>query len=97
VRAVGDRRRGGDRARRRPDLFEDYVQGSDHGTRSAAALAWDSASAKRMAGLMGGAVGLEANWAATAAPSGLKLHAAGSQSWLTSRGRPSPMQTLYHL
>jgi len=43
-------------------LFDDYVQGSDHGDEIRGGFGLGLASARRMAGLMGGAVGLDAKW-----------------------------------
>jgi signal transduction histidine kinase len=43
-------------------LFDDFVQGSDHGDEIRGGFGLGLASARRMAGLMGGAVGLERNW-----------------------------------
>ncbi|WP_293904829.1 HAMP domain-containing sensor histidine kinase [Phenylobacterium sp.] len=53
-----------------PGLFEDYVQGSDHGDEIRGGFGLGLASARRMAGLMGASVGLERKW----------LH--GSAFWL---------------
>jgi signal transduction histidine kinase len=47
-----------DRAR----LFEDYVQGSNHGDEIRGGFGLGLASAQRMTGLMGGKVALEAKW-----------------------------------
>jgi len=46
----------------RDRLFEDFVQGSDHGDEVRGGFGLGLASARRMAGLMGGAVGLEPQW-----------------------------------
>jgi signal transduction histidine kinase len=43
-------------------LFDDYVQGSDHGDEIRGGFGLGLASARRMAGLMQGAVGLERRW-----------------------------------
>ena len=43
-------------------LFDDYVQGSDHGDEVRGGFGLGLASTKRMAELMGGAVGLDPNW-----------------------------------
>jgi DNA-binding NarL/FixJ family response regulator/signal transduction histidine kinase len=43
-------------------LFDDFVQGSDHGDQIRGGFGLGLASARRMAGLMGGAVGLERKW-----------------------------------
>jgi len=43
-------------------LFEDFVQGSDHGDEIRGGFGLGLASARRMAGLMGGAVGLDRDW-----------------------------------
>jgi signal transduction histidine kinase len=43
-------------------LFEDFVQGSDHGDEIRGGFGLGLASARRMAGLMDGAVGLERKW-----------------------------------
>jgi signal transduction histidine kinase len=48
----------GDAAR----LFEDFAQGSDHGDEVRGGFGLGLASARRMAGLMDGAVGLERKW-----------------------------------
>jgi signal transduction histidine kinase len=45
-----------------PRLFEDFVQGSDHGDRIRGGFGLGLASARRMAGLMGAEVGLERKW-----------------------------------
>jgi signal transduction histidine kinase len=46
----------------RPRLFEDYVQGSDHGDEIRGGFGLGLASARRMAELMNGSVGLEGKW-----------------------------------
>ena len=43
-------------------IFEDYVQGSDHGDEIRGGFGLGLASARRMAGLMGGQVGLDRKW-----------------------------------
>jgi signal transduction histidine kinase len=43
-------------------LFEDFVQGSDHGEEIRGGFGLGLASARRMAGLMQGAVGLDGGW-----------------------------------
>ncbi|HEX7945954.1 MAG TPA: ATP-binding protein, partial [Phenylobacterium sp.] len=43
-------------------LFQDFAQGSDHGDEIRGGFGLGLASARRMAGLMGGAVGLERQW-----------------------------------
>ena len=43
-------------------LFDDYVQGSDHGDEIRGGFGLGLASARRMAGLMDGAIGLDLNW-----------------------------------
>jgi len=43
-------------------LFEDYAQGSDHGDEIRGGFGLGLASARRMAGLMGGEVALQGNW-----------------------------------
>lgn len=58
-----------------PRLFGDFVQGSDHGDEVRGGFGLGLASARRMADLMGGGVGLEARWANGAA-FWLELHAA---------------------
>ena len=45
-----------------PQLFEDFVQGSDHGDEIRGGFGLGLASARRMAGLMDGAVGLDPKW-----------------------------------
>jgi len=45
-----------------PRLFEDYVQGSNHGDEVRGGFGLGLASARRMARLMGGGVGLEPKW-----------------------------------
>jgi signal transduction histidine kinase len=45
-----------------PRLFDDYVQGSNHGDEIRGGFGLGLASARRMAGLMQGAVGLEPRW-----------------------------------
>ena len=45
-----------------PRLFEDFVQGSDHGDEIRGGFGLGLASARRMAALMAGAVGLEPKW-----------------------------------
>lgn len=50
-----------------PRLFDDFTQGSDHGDQIRGGFGLGLASARRMAGLMGGAVGLERKWRAGAA------------------------------
>ena len=45
-----------------PHLFDDYVQGSDHGDEIRGGFGLGLASARRMATLMGGTVGLDRNW-----------------------------------
>jgi signal transduction histidine kinase len=45
-----------------PRLFDDYVQGSDHGDQVRGGFGLGLASARRMAELMGGSVGLDRNW-----------------------------------
>lgn len=45
-----------------PRLFDDYVQGSNHGDEIRGGFGLGLASARRMAGLMDGAVGLELKW-----------------------------------
>jgi signal transduction histidine kinase len=45
-----------------PRLFEDYVQGSDHGDEIRGGFGLGLASARRMAELMDGSVGLERKW-----------------------------------
>ena len=60
-------------------LFDDYVQGSDHGEEVRGGFGLGLASARRMAGLMGGAVGLERNWGHGSA-FWLELHAAEAKA-----------------
>jgi signal transduction histidine kinase len=50
-----------------PTLFEDYVQGSNHGDEIRGGFGLGLASARRMAELMGGQVGLEGKWLAGSA------------------------------
>jgi len=50
-----------------PRLFEDFVQGSDHGDEVRGGFGLGLASARRMASLMDGAVGLERRWLAGSA------------------------------
>jgi len=50
-----------------PGLFQDYVQGSNHGEEIRGGFGLGLASARRMAELMDGGVGFEAKWAAGAA------------------------------
>lgn len=45
-----------------PRLFDDYVQGSDHGDEMRGGFGLGLASARRMADLMGGSVGLDGRW-----------------------------------
>lgn len=45
-----------------PRLFDDYVQGSDHGDEIRGGFGLGLSSARRMAGLMAGAVGLDRKW-----------------------------------
>ena len=59
-----------------PRLFEDYVQGSNHGDEIRGGFGLGLSSARRMAGLMGGDVGLDAKWTA------------GSAFWLELRTAP---------
>jgi signal transduction histidine kinase len=71
---VGARRRGhriglwviddgvGIAAADRLGLFDDYVQGSNHGDEIRGGFGLGLASAKRMMGLMGGEIALEGNW-----------------------------------
>lgn len=46
----------------RPRLFDDYVQGSNHGDEIRGGFGLGLASAKRMMALMGGEIALEGNW-----------------------------------
>lgn len=70
-----------------PRLFEDYVQGSDHGPDIRGGFGLGLATTRRLARLMGGDAGLEPNWVSGAAfwlelpsgkmianPTGLLLH-----------------------
>lgn len=50
-----------------PTLFDDFTQGSDHGDEIRGGFGLGLASARRMAGLMDGEVGLEGKWRAGAA------------------------------
>ena len=50
-----------------PRLFEDFVQGSDHGDEIRGGFGLGLASARRMAQVMGGAAGLERRWLAGSA------------------------------
>jgi signal transduction histidine kinase len=50
-----------------PRLFDDYAQGSDHGDQIRGGFGLGLASARRMANLMDGAVGLEPRWTRGAA------------------------------
>lgn len=45
-----------------PGLFDDYVQGSNHGDETRGGFGLGLASARRMAGLMGGEIGLDRRW-----------------------------------
>jgi signal transduction histidine kinase len=45
-----------------PRLFDDYVQGSNHGDEIRGGFGLGLGSARRMAGLMGGSVGLDRKW-----------------------------------
>jgi signal transduction histidine kinase len=45
-----------------PKLFEEYAQGSNHGDEVRGGFGLGLASARRMANLMGGELGLEAKW-----------------------------------
>jgi signal transduction histidine kinase len=50
-----------------PRLFDDFVQGSDHGDEVRGGFGLGLASARRMAGLMDGAIGLDRGWLAGSA------------------------------
>lgn len=50
-----------------PRLFDDFVQGSDHGDEVRGGFGLGLASARRMAGLMGGDIGLDRGWLAGSA------------------------------
>ena len=45
-----------------PRLFDDYVQGSNHGDETRGGFGLGLASARRIAGMMGGEVGLDLRW-----------------------------------
>ena len=62
-----------------PRLFTDYVQGSNHGDEIRGGFGLGLASARRMAELMGAAVGLERKWTKGAA-FWLELPAASAKS-----------------